>query len=375
MSLVVTKEQKQALTVATIISLIVGILFLRHYISLFIVASILVYLFHPVYRRFGKRFSQNAAASLTLLTVVLSIVIPLVLIIIVSVGQLKNVSSGIASTVSSLNADDLGQQAVDIINNLLDTIPFVDITVTQESLIESIKNIFANSGDWLFDYLTGIITSIPSLITTAIIFIFVFFSLIKNSPKLIEMVTELNPLGGEMTELYMNKIGAMVRGTVQGQFIIAATQGLLAAATFALVGYADMFFVLFLIFTLLSIIPLGAGILIIPLGVVMALFGNVWPGIIVVAEHLLINTNIDNVLRPILVPKEAKLDSALMLVSVFAGLGFFGFLGIIIGPTLMIVIVTTISVYLEVHKGYKKTVEEKKSNPHLGKLKKIFQKG
>lgn len=374
MSLVVTKEQKRALTVATIISLIVGVLLLRHYISLFIVAAILVYLFHPVYKRLGKRFSQNTAASLTLLTVVLSIVIPLVFILIISVAQLRDVSSGIASTVSSLNADDLGQRAVDIINNLLDPLPFVDITVTQDSLIESIKNIFANSGDWLINYMTGIVTSIPSIITTVIIFIFVFFSLIKNSPKLIEIITELNPLGEEMTELYMNKIGAMVRGTVQGQFIIAATQGFLAAATFALVGYADMFFVLFLIFTLLSIIPLGAGILIIPLGVVMALFGNVWPGIIVIAEHLLINTNIDNVLRPILVPKEAKLDSALMLVSVFAGLGFFGFLGIIIGPTLMIVIVTTIAVYLEVQRGYKKSVEEKKDSPRLGRLKKIFNR-
>ena len=62
-------------------------------------------------------------------------------------------------------------------------------------------------------------------------------------------------------------------------------------------------------------------------------------------------TNIDNVLRPILVPKEAKLDSALMLLSVFAGITMFGFLGIVIGPVVMIVIVTTISVYLWVYQG------------------------
>ncbi len=62
-------------------------------------------------------------------------------------------------------------------------------------------------------------------------------------------------------------------------------------------------------------------------------------------------TNIDNVLRPILVPKEARLDSALMLLSVFAGITMFGFLGIVIGPVLMIVIVTTISVYLWVYQG------------------------
>jgi hypothetical protein len=74
-------------------------------------------------------------------------------------------------------------------------------------------------------------------------------------------------------------------------------------------------------------------------------------GIFVIAFHIIVVTNIDNVLRPILVPKEARLDSALMLLSVFAGIAMFGAFGIVIGPVLMIVIVTTISVYLAVYKG------------------------
>jgi hypothetical protein len=40
-----------------------------------------------------------------------------------------------------------------------------------------------------------------------------------------------------------------------------------------------------------------------------------------------------------------------MLLAVFAGLQMFGFWGIVLGPVLMIVIVTTISVYLAVDKG------------------------
>ena len=71
----------------------------------------------------------------------------------------------------------------------------------------------------------------------------------------------------------------------------------------------------------------------------------------VIVWHLLVVTNIDNVLRPILVPREARLDPALMLLAVFSGIAMFGFWGIIIGPVLMIVIVTTISVYLAVYKG------------------------
>jgi hypothetical protein len=40
-----------------------------------------------------------------------------------------------------------------------------------------------------------------------------------------------------------------------------------------------------------------------------------------------------------------------MLLSVFSGIAMFGFFGIILGPVLMIVIVTTIAVYLAVYKG------------------------
>ena len=67
--------------------------------------------------------------------------------------------------------------------------------------------------------------------------------------------------------------------------------------------------------------------------------------------HLLFVTNIDNFLRPVLVRRDARLNSALMLLAVFAGIAMFGPWGIVIGPVLMILIVTTIDVYLAVFKG------------------------
>ena len=39
------------------------------------------------------------------------------------------------------------------------------------------------------------------------------------------LIRQLNPLGEEVTDLYLAKMGAMVSGTVRGQFIIAVCQG------------------------------------------------------------------------------------------------------------------------------------------------------
>jgi predicted PurR-regulated permease PerM len=184
-----------------------------------------------------------------------------------------------------------------------------------------------------------------------VLFLYIFISLLTNRAEVATLVRQLNPLGEEVTDLYLQKMGAMVKGTVRGQFVIALAQGVSGAASIYIAGLHEGFFIFAILLTALSVIPLGGGILSIPVGIGMILFGNVFGGVFVIAFHLVVVTNIDNVLRPILVPREARLDSALMLLAVFAGIAMFGFWGIVIGPVLMIVVVTTISVYLAVYKG------------------------
>ena len=148
-------------------------------------------------------------------------------------------------------------------------------------------------------------------------------------------------------------MAAMTKATVRGQLIIAVCQGVASAAVLSLAGLSDLFFFFAVLLTVLSVIPLGAGIVTIPIGIIMILTGNIWQGVLVIANHLIVVTNIDNVLRPRLVPEQARLDPALMILAVFSGMALFGFMGIVVGPVLMIVLVTTVQMYLEVFKDTK----------------------
>jgi predicted PurR-regulated permease PerM len=208
-----------------------------------------------------------------------------------------------------------------------------------------------NVGEYLLHFLQGAAGGLIGGVTAAILFLYVFISLLTNRDAVQTLIRQLNPLGVEVTDLYLAKMGAMVRGTVRGQFVIALAQGIAGAASIYIAGFHDGFFVFAILLTALSVIPLGGGIVTIPFGIGMILFGNVIGGVFVIVWHLVVVTNIDNFLRPILVPRQARLDSALMLLAVFAGITMFGFWGIVIGPVVMIVIVTTISVYLAVYKG------------------------
>jgi predicted PurR-regulated permease PerM len=207
-------------------------------------------------------------------------------------------------------------------------------------------------------------------VTSSIIFLYVFVSLLVKQDQVLTLIRRLNPLGEEVTDLYLAKTGAMVRGTVKGQFVIALCQGVAGAISIYIAGFHNGFFIFCIFLTALSIIPLGSGIVTIPFGIGMVFFGNIIGGLFVVLWHLVVVTNIDNFLRPILVPRAARLDPALMLLAVFSGIAMFGFWGIVIGPVLMIIIVTTISVYLAVYKG----VELKEDEDDEPRTKRLFRR-
>ena len=346
-----TLSQKRALAIATAIALLFGAYFLRRYLILVVIAAIVAYLFTPVHNRLRTRFSAGLSTTLTVLAALATVVVPLSLLITVATFQVSRMLVGLAEWAKTADLNALGDRGVALVNGLLGKLPFDTPPITPDSLRAPVVTAAQNVGEWLLRTLQGAAGGAIGFITAAIIFLYVLISLLSNRAEVLMLIRRLNPLGVEVTDLYLAKMGAMVRGAVRGQFIIAVIQGTLGAISIYIAGFHDAFFIIAIFLIALSLIPLGSGIVTIPFGIGMMIFGNVAGGAFVVLFHLIGITNIDNFLRPILVPKEAKLDSALMLLSVFSGIAMFGFFGIVLGPVLMIMIVTTISVYLEVYKG------------------------
>mgnify|MGYP002144104361 FL=1 len=345
-----TTTQKRALAVLTVIGLLFGAYFLRRYLILIAVAAVIAYLFTPVYQRLRIRLNVGLSASLTLLSAILVVGIPLAGVIFLAVLQIGQMVTGIGHWVSHNDLTAVGQRLLASVNEMLARVPFMNINLTTETVRTTIARVGQNVGDFALHFARDSVGSLAGLLTSAIIFLYVFLALVVNGPKVVALFRDLNPLGKQVSDIYLAKIGAMVTATVRGQFIIASCQGVAGAISIYIAGIHDGFFMFVIFLTALSFIPLGSGIVTIPLGIGMALFGNVVGGLFVALFHIIVVTTIDNILRPFLVPRSAHLNPALMLLSVFAGLGMFGFWGIVLGPVLMIIVVTTISVYLVVYK-------------------------
>lgn len=347
-----TESQKRALAIATIAALAFGAYFLRGYFILIVMAAVVAYLFNPLFDWFRRHFGKGLSLTFTLLSALCAVIIPLGLLVLLAVVQISAMLRSVSDWVSHTDLSSLGDKTLKLLNSTLDKVPFLhDVHVTPELLQERTSTVAQHAGQYALGFLQNAAGSLAGAVTAAVLFVYVFISLLSNRERVQTLIRQLNPLGEEVTDLYLDKMGAMVQGTVRGQFVIALVQGIAGAVSIYLAGFHGGFFIFAILLTALSVIPLGGGIVTIPFGIGMILFGNVFGGIFVIAWHLVVVTNIDNVLRPILVPRAARLDSALMLLAVFAGITMFGFLGIVIGPVLMIVIVTTISVYLAVYKG------------------------
>lgn len=346
-----TLPQRRALAIVTGIALLFGAYFLRRYFMLIVIAAIVAYLFSPLYNRLRAKVNGGLATTMTVLAALAVVVIPMIAIVSLATIQISHMLIGVAAWAKTADLNELGDKAIAAVNHLLDRLPFQTPTITDESLRANLGKVAQTIGEWLLHTLSGAAGGAIGFITSAIIFLYVLISLLVNKKEVVVLLRRLNPLGEEVTDLYLSKTGAMVKGTVKGQFIIATIQGTLGAASIYIAGFHDGFFIFAIFLTALSVIPLGSGIVTIPFGIGMMFFDNVAGGLFVVLFHIIGITNIDNFLRPILVPREARLDPALMLLSVFSGIAMFGFFGIILGPVLMILIVTTISVYLFVYRG------------------------
>jgi predicted PurR-regulated permease PerM len=346
-----TPTQKRALAIATALAVAFGVYFLRGFFILVVVAAVAAYLFTPFYERMRRRFGTGLAATLTVFAALLTVIVPVSIVVVLAIAQITQMVNTVSHWMATTDVSALGDRGLELGNELLARAPFLDIHLTPDTLRDGVVTVSQRVGEWLLGVLQGALGGVLGALAGAVIFLYVFVSLLVNREKLRTLIRQLNPLGEEITDLYLDKTGAMVRGTVKGQFVIALCQGVAGAVSIYLAGFHEGFFFFAIALSALSVIPLGSGVVTIPFGIGMALFGNVIGGVFVVAFHLLVVTNIDNVLRPILVPKEARLDPALMLLAVFSGIAMFGFWGIVLGPVLMIIVVTTISVYLAVYKG------------------------
>jgi predicted PurR-regulated permease PerM len=367
-------RKQKIITFLVIIALICGYLFLQSYFILIAVSAILAFIFNPLYKWAFKKYNKTGLAlTITVLALFFTFAIPISAVLYVTAQQTVQVLDIIKNaTANSGTIQEAINQVINSLNSQLVQVPGIDKPpLNAEDIFSWLKTGAETILTYSLNFAKGLVGGVAGFFTNLIIFLYVFSSLLKNQKTILKILQDLNPLGKSTTDLYLDKMGAMTTAMVKGQFIIAIAQSLSGVTSLAITGM-DFLAFWFVLLAFLSIIPLGGGIVLIPFGIVLILTGNVWQGVLILLWHFVITTNIDNILRPKFVPKSASLDPALTILSVFAGISIFGFLGIILGPVIMIVIVTTVTAYLEFLRTGQITIVNDKKESKKGFFKRLL---
>ena len=357
-----SQSQQRMLGYAALVSLIIAILFFAPFFGVIVTALILAYSFLPLHNWFVKKLKRPAIApALTLLCATLLLIVPIILVGMLTFTQAQQLYQDIQNDETLLSA---GYQAVQNTESALQDLTGSNLTINVEAIADSISGSTAAIANSLVRGLGSAVTNIPLLFSSVILFLYLFLATLRYNQQIVGFLRRTNPLDEELFTTALKKVGAMTDGMVRGQFVIALVQGGIGALSYAVIGLPLIAF-FFVVLSFLSLIPLGSGIVSFPVGIILLLTGNIWQGLFVLIIHVIVVSNIDNVLRPALIPKEARLPSALTLLGVFAGLATFGFLGLFVGPILLILILTILDTYGKLNvaeKDYRKAPQQTPSN-------------
>jgi predicted PurR-regulated permease PerM len=210
-----------------------------------------------------------------------------------------------------------------------------------QALFESVS-----SGDvWLADLAGSLGTTITNLIISVFVFIILLGTLLPAFDDLMNYINDLSPLDTDITQLYGHKAMAMIKSMVTGVFLMAIIEGSIMGIFYWLAG---MPFVLFWAFLsiMFGVLPIvGISFIVLPMAIILLLMGNTFSAVIVLVGFYVIVNPMDLWLRPRLVSKEAAINFVLILLAIMGGLYLGGLLGLIYGPVIMILFVTTIQIY------------------------------
>ena len=325
---------------------ILAIILVWQFVTSILLAFAVVVIMKPVYNwLLGRRWikgSEIRATGATMLIFVLVIAIPTVLIVGGAISQASRF-------INALKLEELDLTFPGVVDWLKDALRgegAEGIQFDLEQISESIRQATITLGEWLANFISNLGESFVGFITNALIVLVIMYVMLpgyKRPGK--QDILEIVPFPNEITQLFLDKIDMMITAMFKGLFVIAIVQGLAMGAVLWVAGVPYvMLFTLASMF--LSLVPfVGISLVAWPIGIILILNGNIWQGIFVIAAFMLIIANIDTALRPRLVPKGAYLNPALVILSVLGGIGVMGFIGMIYGPVIMILLVTSIEVY------------------------------
>jgi predicted PurR-regulated permease PerM len=275
-------------------------------------APVLYVLFAPEHRWLARRMNPHIAAGLIVVLAILIIVLPSITLLGLVVAQAQDLASGVIQSplLARLRELKLGPYAIG---------PQLEALSTRAVSL---------AGEWVLTAV-GTATRIALQLTLAF---FGLYYLLTAPEKAWTKVEPFIPFSRKNAEALRARFTDVTTSTVIGTGLTAVLQGLGVGLAFAVTGLPNAV-VWGVITVVLSILPVvGSGLVWLPGVAVLAADKRYGWAVALTIWGLVVIGQIDNVVRPIVYRRWAKIHPFITLLGAIAGLRGFGLLGLLIGP-------------------------------------------
>jgi predicted PurR-regulated permease PerM len=325
-----------ALVAATAIVLYLCWLMLLPFIDVLLWGAVLAMVAWPVQARFRRRgYSAHVSAMLTTSLVVLTVLIPLTLVTTAVVKQ------------GTIAIDAVHQGLPRLLDPNSSIFKWVDQHVDLEQLRDPKLLNAKLTAAWrpIADRTLGIVGGALGAIVQVFFVLFTLYYLLRDSERIIPAIRKSLPLSEANADVIFVRTGEVIAASVNGVLVISAIQGFLGMIAFYALGLPSALLWGVMMF-LLSTIPMaGAFIVWVPAAIYLAVTGHLIKAVILTVWGAGVIGMIDNVLRPKLVGKRAKLHELIIFFSVMGGLQVFGVLGLFVGPVVAAIALALVEVW------------------------------
>ena len=95
----------------------------------------------------------------------------------------------------------LAQRLLDSANELLARVPFMNVTLTPDSVREAATKVGQSAGEFALDVARDSVGGLAATLTAVVVFLYVFLALLTNGDKVVGLFRDLNPLGEKVSDI------------------------------------------------------------------------------------------------------------------------------------------------------------------------------
>ncbi|MBV1895924.1 MAG: AI-2E family transporter [Rhodobacteraceae bacterium] len=319
-----------ALLTATILISVIFFQIIAPFVVPLLLAAIAAAMMSPFNKRLCRMLGgrKSLASVLTLVFLAVAILGPLFALIYLAAIQAAGLTDTVRDTAQNLSDSQL--------SDFLPTwFPYEsEIEKLWPKIVQKVGEFTHAAANFFVSILPAVTRGAANLFLSLFIFIYALFFYLQMEPSIMVRVLRYSGLQNPVQEQLIDRVISISRATLKGTLFIGVIQGVLGGISLWVVGVSGFAFwsVVMMVF---SVIPgLGAPSVLVGAAIFLASQGDWTSAIGLALWAVVVVGTIDNLLRPILVGRDAKLHDVMILVSSLGGLGTFGITGLVLGPVL-----------------------------------------